>query len=72
MTGKFSLWPEMASNFAFETDALYIFIALICFVFGAGVFVAVVAFAVKYKRRSDDEIPEQIEGNKRELLPIRT
>lgn len=63
MMGKFALWPELASNFAFETDALYIFITLICFIFGAGVFIAVVAFAIKYKRRSDDEIPQQIEGN---------
>ena len=61
--GKFALWPELASNFAFEVDALYIFIDLVCLVFGFGVFLAVVYFAVKYKRRSEDEIPEQIEGN---------
>jgi hypothetical protein len=36
--GKFALWPELASNFAFEVDALYIFINLVCLVFGLGVF----------------------------------
>jgi cytochrome c oxidase subunit 2 len=63
MMGKFSFWPEMASNFSMEVDALYIFIGLVCLVFGLGVFAAVVYFAIKYKRKSDDEIPEQIEGN---------
>lgn len=63
MMGKFSFWPELASTFAWEVDALYIFIGLVCLVFGLGVFLTVVGFAIKYKRKSDDEIPEQIEGN---------
>lgn len=63
MIGKLAFWPEMASNFAMEVDALYIFIGLVCLVFGLGVFAVLVYFAVKYKRKSDDEIPEQIEGN---------
>ncbi len=60
---KFSLWPTLASNFAWEVDALYLFISLVCLVAGLGVFVSVVVFAVKYKRKSEDEAPEQIEGN---------
>src|SRR6266404_3649475 len=63
MMDKFSLWPTQASNFAWEVDALYLFISLICLVVGLGVFVSVVVFAVKYKRKSEDETPEQIEGN---------
>jgi cytochrome c oxidase subunit 2 len=63
MTGSFSFWPELASNFAFEVDALYVFIGLVCLIFGLGVFLVVVFFAIKYKRKADDEIPEQIEGN---------
>lgn len=63
MMGIFSFLPEQASTFAWEVDAVYIFITLVCLVFGLGVFAALVAFTIKYKRKSDDEIPEQIEGN---------
>ncbi len=63
MIGKFSLWPEVASSFALEVDALYVFILVTSLVFGVGVFAAVVYFFVKYKRKSHDEIPEEIEGN---------
>jgi cytochrome c oxidase subunit 2 len=63
MIDKFSLWPTQASNFAWEVDALYLFIIAVCLLFGVGVFLAVVYFVVKYQRRTEDEIPEQIEGN---------
>src|SRR5215813_8744614 len=63
MMDKFSLWPVQASSMAWEVDAVYLFIIAICLFFGIGVFLAVVYFVVKYRRRSEDEIPEQIEGN---------
>jgi cytochrome c oxidase subunit 2 len=63
MIDKFSLWPVQASSFAWEIDAVYLFTIAICLLFGIGVFLAVVYFVVKYRRRSDDEVPEQIEGN---------
>ena len=60
---KFLFLPEQASTFAWEVDAVYLFIAFVCLIFGAGVFAALVYFTIKYKRKSEDEIPEQIEGN---------
>jgi cytochrome c oxidase subunit 2 len=60
---KFLFLPPQASSFAWEVDAIYLFIAFVCLVFGAGVFAALVYFTIKYKRKSEDEIPEQIEGN---------
>jgi cytochrome c oxidase subunit 2 len=63
MMEKFLFLPQQASTFAWEVDAIYLFIAFVCFVFGAGVFAALVYFTIKYKRKSEDEIPEQIEGN---------
>ncbi|MGE0822179.1 MAG: cytochrome c oxidase subunit II [Candidatus Binatia bacterium] len=63
MIGKFSFWPELASSFAWQVDAVYIFIILVTAVVTLGVYAAIVMFVVKYKRQSEDEIPEQIEGN---------
>ncbi len=63
MIGKFAFWPDLASSFAWKVDAIYIFILLVTIVVSLGVYAAIVAFVVKYKRRSEDEIPEQIEGN---------
>ena len=60
---KLLFLPEHASSFAWEVDAVYLFISAVCLVFGIGVFAAVVMFTIKYKRKSQDEIPEQIEGN---------
>jgi cytochrome c oxidase subunit II len=63
MIGKFAFWPDLASSFAWKVDALYVFILLVTILVSLGVYAAIVAFVVKYKRRSEDEIPEQIEGN---------
>ena len=63
MIGKFAFWPDLASSFAWKVDAVYIFITLVTGLVTLGIYAAIVAFVVKYKRRSDDEIPEQIEGN---------
>src|SRR5262245_47761615 len=63
MMDKFSLWPVQASSFAWKIDAVYLFTIALCLFCGIGVFLAVIYFVVKYRRRSDDEIPEQIEGN---------
>ena len=63
MIGKFSFWPDLASSFAWKVDAVYIFIILVTVLVTLGIYAAIVMFVVKYKRRSGDEIPEQIEGN---------
>jgi cytochrome c oxidase subunit 2 len=63
MIGKFAFWPDLASSFAWKVDAIYIFIILVTALVTLGVYAAIVAFVVKYKRKAEDEIPEQIEGN---------
>ncbi len=63
MIGKFAFWPDLASSFAWKVDAVYIFILLVTILVSLGIYAAIVVFVVKYKRRSEDEIPEQIEGN---------
>lgn len=63
MIGKFSFWPEQASSVALGVDLLYIFIIVVTVATTLAVYAAAAIFIVKYKRRSEDEIPEQIEGN---------
>jgi cytochrome c oxidase subunit 2 len=55
--GTLSFIPEQASNFAAEVDYLYLFMVAVTVVFSAGIFGAVFYFAIRYRRRSDTEIP---------------
>lgn len=57
------LFPEQASTFAKDIDALYLFIIAVCAVFALGVSIAVVVFGVIYRRRHDGEVGARIEGN---------
>ncbi|MEW6319533.1 MAG: cytochrome c oxidase subunit II [Acidobacteriota bacterium] len=57
------LFPEQASTFAADVDALYLFIIAVSAFFALLVVVAVIVFGVKYRRRHDGEIGERIEGN---------
>src|SRR5262245_29673742 len=43
-------YPDQASTFAGEVDALYTFLVALSVVFGAGIAAALVSFAVKYRR----------------------
>src|SRR5580658_1442610 len=61
--GNFSFIPEQASNFATEVDYLYLFMVAVTVFFTAGIFAAVFYFAVRYRRRSETEIPVAIHGN---------
>jgi cytochrome c oxidase subunit 2 len=51
------LFPEQASTFAPQVDALYFFLIAVSVVFGGSIFFLVIYFAVKYRRRSPDEPP---------------
>jgi cytochrome c oxidase subunit 2 len=63
--------PEQGSTVAESVDYLYLFLVALTIFFGVAISAAVFYFAVKYRRRSDDEYPEQIEGSmKLELLWI--
>ena len=58
----FPLFPEQASNFSVQVDALYLFILGITIFFTMLVFLLVVIFGVKY-RRDKHPVPHQIEGS---------
>jgi cytochrome c oxidase subunit 2 len=57
------LFPEQASTFAKDVDALYLFIVVISAFFAVGVSVAVVVFGIMFRRRHAGEIGARIEGN---------
>ena len=59
----FPLFPAQASTIAWQVDALYGFLVVLTVDFCALVFGMVTIFAIKYRRRSDDEQPEQNHGN---------
>ena len=56
-------FPEQASNFAFEVDLFYLFLFALTGFFTVLIGVAAVYFLIKYRRRSQGEVPEQIEGH---------
>src|SRR5581483_5278803 len=66
MQNSFTLFPESASNFASQVDALYYFEIGISVTMTVLIFAAIFIFAIKYRRRSENEIPKQIEGS---MLP---
>ena len=61
--GGIPLFPEQASTFAADVDALYIFIIAVSAFFTVGVSGAVLFFAVKYRRRHPEQVGEHIEGS---------
>src|SRR5499427_9339189 len=56
-------FPEQASNFAFEVDLFYLFLFALTGFFTVLIGGAALYFLVKYRRRSQGEVPEQIEGH---------
>lgn len=57
------IFPEQASTFAKDVDALYFFILATCAFFATGVAIAVIYFGVRYHKKHDGEIGARIEGN---------
>jgi len=57
------LLPEQASTTAASVDHLYWYLSAVTVVMTALIFAAVFIFAIKYRRRSDDEIPAPIHGS---------
>lgn len=54
--------PEQASSFASEVDLFYLFLISLTTFFTVGIAAAATYFLIRYRRRSQGEIPEQIEG----------
>jgi cytochrome c oxidase subunit 2 len=63
LQGAFSLLPERMSTFAHYTDELFMFITVLCLIFFVGITLTMVAFVVKYRKRSDDDVTPVIKGN---------
>ena len=57
------LFPEAASTFARDVDALYFFLVAVSAFFAVLIAVLVIVFAVKFRRRSPDEVGAPITGS---------
>src|SRR5512143_1705045 len=57
------LFPEQASSLAPEVDGLYAFLVGITVVFALGIALTLGFFAVRYRRRSDNDRPAEIHGS---------
>jgi cytochrome c oxidase subunit 2 len=57
------LLPETASSVAPEVDALFYFLVAVTVFFTVGISIAIIYFAIRYRRRSDDERPKEIHGS---------
>lgn len=65
MWSNVPLFPEQASTFAGRVDLLYTFLIGVSIVFSGLIFLLLLIFAVKYRRRSEDEQPLPILGSLR-------
>ena len=63
MSKDFQLHPDLASTFAWQVDSLYFLLLALSVVFAVGVSAVLILFAVKYRRRSEDERPKPVHGS---------
>lgn len=63
MEPRIQLFPDQASTIAARVDHLYFFLIAVSAFFAVVVTVLVVLFAIRYRRRSDDESGEPIHGS---------
>ena len=63
MNTNFRLFPEQASTMAPRVDALFWFIVAVCTFFTILIAVLLIAFAVRYRRRTEDYFPKPIIGS---------
>jgi cytochrome c oxidase subunit II len=57
------VFPEQASTFAMDVDALYFFLVAVSSFFALLIAVLVIAFGIKFHRRHEGEVGARIEGN---------
>ena len=62
MNKGFQLFPEQASTLAAQVDYLYFFLIAVSLFFSVLIFFLIYIFAVRYRRKSEHEVPEQIPG----------
>jgi cytochrome c oxidase subunit 2 len=63
MSPAMPLFPVRASSVAGEVDALFFFILTVTGLFAVGIWIALLYFAVRYRRRSDADRPPEIHGS---------
>jgi cytochrome c oxidase subunit II len=63
MRSSLPLFPEQASTFAERVDALYYYLLSVSGFFVLLIFALIFLFAIKYRRRSEDEQPRPILGS---------
>jgi cytochrome c oxidase subunit 2 len=60
--GSLRLFPEQASTFAPDVDHLLYFLLAVAAFFTLAIFCAIFYFAIRYRRRSENELPGAIHG----------
>jgi len=63
MSSTFPLFPEQASTLARDVDLLYGFMVAVSLFFAVLIAVLVIGFAIKYRRKSEDEVGADIHGS---------
>ena len=63
MSGALALFAESASSISGEVDAIFFALVAITAFFTIGITIAILYFAVRYRRRSPDERPAEIHGS---------
>jgi cytochrome c oxidase subunit 2 len=63
MSLGFGLFPEQASTIAGQVDALLLFLIGVSVLFAGSIFLMIIVFAIKYRRRSEKERPRAIHGS---------
>jgi cytochrome c oxidase subunit 2 len=62
MEKEFRFLPEQASRISGQVDLLYFFLVTVSIFFALLIFFLIYVFAVRYRRRSEDEVPREIPG----------
>lgn len=57
------LFPEQASTFAWQVDALYFYLIAVSVFFTVGIVAAIFFFAIKWREKERYEIPKEIHGS---------
>jgi cytochrome c oxidase subunit 2 len=65
------LFPEQASTMAPRVDALYFYLLAVSAFFSLVIAILVIVFAIKYRRRAQDDLPRPIEGSTGSEIVVR-
>ena len=63
MKEGFPLFPQQASSLAGRVDALYFYLIAVSVIFTVLIALSILYFAIKYRRRSESELPRGVEGS---------